>query len=38
MYKNALRDLELNKTLLIVYNTFLKAQPEDSSIDMSRNI
>jgi hypothetical protein len=26
------------KTLLIVYNTFLKAQPEDGSTEISRNM
>jgi hypothetical protein len=24
--------------LLVIYNTFLKAQPEDGSIEMSRNM
>jgi len=29
---NALRDLEFYKALLIVYNTFFRARPEDGSI------
>jgi hypothetical protein len=29
--------LVFNKTLSIVFNTFLKAQPEDGSIERNRN-
>jgi len=38
MLKNVIRDLVLNKTLSVIYNTFLKAQPEDDSIEKSRNV
>jgi hypothetical protein len=36
--EHVIRDLTLNKTLSIVYNTFLKAQPEDDSIETRRNM
>jgi hypothetical protein len=36
--EHVIRDLVLYKTLSIVYNTFLKAQPEDGSTETSRNM
>jgi len=33
-----IRDLVPSKTLLIVHNTFLKAQPEAGFIETSRNM